>query len=144
MDGEGEGAIHPYVVSNWFELREYTKIGRFCAMHSRKCVLQTQEVIDYAIEKFSEPPLSLDFSNFKSWAVISRLGVADKLAIVYTPIWMYCREEMDEYIRNEKNVHINSFVGRKDRIREWKQVVDKKCLEFVEEWKDKAYDIQQY
>lgn len=121
MDGieYNGGAWHPSLALLIFENFYANKTAKFCFYHSRFMV---------------------KLNN----GTVSRLGVADKLAIVYTPTWMYCREEMDEYIHNEKNVIINSFVGRKDRIKAWKQVVDDKCLAFVEEWKDKAYDLWQY
>jgi len=86
--------------------------------------------------------------SFMDGANLSRLAVADKLAVVYTPLWMYCKQELHEYMIMEG--YNLSFTLCKSSLlyynlcTSWKTMVDVKCLKFVQEWKDKAYDIGQY
>lgn len=118
MDGVF-GKFHPVYGGNIVRLLFGRKWAMFCMTHSRKIV----ELLNYI--------LSTD--DFK----ISRLGVADKLAIVYTPIWMYCKEELSEYIRYESQ---DSCISPKS----WKDIIDKKALRFVEDNKDTAYESRHY
>lgn len=140
MDGdepETGGRWHPYwafyTLFNW----ACYEAAYFCLYHSR-----------YMVENSNVFRLK----NYK--IIISRLGVADKLAIVYTPLWLYNADELQEYTIEEmkqSKTKEENFAWRvlslrtgKEIAKAWKQIVDEKCLEFVEEWKDKAYDIQQY
>lgn len=136
MDGE-DGVTHPYygayLVHKLFGERWY----RFTLYHSRfvhKAHAQTA---------FDNMFLCGDFP--------SKLCIADKLAIVYTPLRMYCREELLEYIEN----HYPNFRDTRDdwlsdedvlfNLRfEWKANLDKKCLDFVNLTKDKAYGPSDY
>lgn len=110
MDGN-DGSNHPYfgagIVHSITGSRAYYF---FCLFHSRKMMRHF----------WQETP--------------SKLCVADKLAIVYTPIWLYNREELVEYMKNEctENVH------------NWKKIVDLKSKEFVDKYKDTAYGPSDY
>lgn len=119
MDGE-EGRLHPWWAYNFLSLFSH-KLAEFCVFHSRFMV-------------------EWNNSNFDTKVCISKLGVADKLAVVYTSLWMYRKAELYEYMVKDKY----SLLYNVGSQVQWKKEVDKKCLDFVNEWKDKAYDIQQY
>lgn len=82
---------------------------------------------------------------------VSRLGIADKLAVVYTPVWMYSSAELDEYVNNEDmDIHtialyniVAKAIDIKYKIPIWKDVVNKKCLRFVYENKDTALKLSE-
>lgn len=131
MDGDelGGGKWHPYwAFRQLFDSACY-KAAFFCLFHSRY-------MLDKANYKITEGTKS----------VISRLGVADKLAIVYTPLFMYCKDELAEYLTVEgmENTKWDEPWSKNAQLQEWKKQVDEKCLKFVDENKDIAYDIQQY
>lgn len=116
MDGDS-GKWHPlfaYHLLNQFGL---TKTAKYCLFHSRTMIKLLAD------------------NN----CMISRLGVADKLAIIHTPLWMYRLNEICEYIDNEK-LDYDGFYPKQH----WKKIVDDKCMKFVNEWKDLAYDLYQY
>lgn len=117
MDGY-TGKYHPVFGASIVRVLFGGKWCVFCVTHSRKIV----EILRKATE--------IDYR-------ISKLGVADKLAIVYTPLWMYCREELSEYIRNE-----SQYVSISPKS--WKDIVDKRALRFVEDNKDTAYGPNNY
>lgn len=131
MDGE-EGRLHPWWAYNFLSLFSH-KLAEFCVFHSRF-------MVDW------------NNKNFDTKVVISKLGIADKLAVIYTPIWMYRKEELKEYVDKEDlDLHtialwnvVDKAIDYKYKITIWKEHVNKKCINFVNEWKDRAYDIQQY
>lgn len=126
MDGEdyNGGRWHPIWAYGVFRELGMEKTAWFSLFHSRFMV------------KYHE--------TFNK-AYLSKLAIADKLAVVFTPLWIYTEEELKEYTLIEGyNISWDKDWFKNQQLRLWKEQVDKKCLAFVEEWKDKAYDLQQY
>ena len=127
MDGE-DGKYHPIFGASIVRIF-CGKIWRIlCVTHSRKFV----EILNKV-------------SNVHN---ISKIGVADKLAIVYTPLWMYCRKELDEYIFNEFSDNIPRDLPDGWSLMSfpaiWKSIVNEKALQFVKDNKDTAYEPRHY
>lgn len=118
MDGT-DGKMHPTFGATILESIFGRRWGGFCVTHSRSVVEFLNNV--HGSDKHK----------------ISRLGIADKLAIVYTPIWLYCKEELSEYIRNE-----SQYVSISPKS--WKDIVDKRASQFVKDNKDTAYEPRHY
>lgn len=109
MDGE-DGAWHPLFGALVVEtLTGSKKWYHFCLCHSRK--------------------MSKQFG-----LNVSRLCVADKLAVSYTPLWMYNRDELAEYMQHDCT----------ENKLNWKRLVGLKTREFVEANKDTAYGPKDY
>jgi hypothetical protein len=60
-----------------------------------------------------------DFYKLK----VSRLCMADKMAILYTPLWLYTKSELSEYM---------SYCNETDRGF-WKQKLDNRVKEFIKD-----------
>lgn len=113
MDDES-GKEHPWMAAKIFSWLYMYKTANFSLFHSR-----------YMCESIGKP--------------ISKLGVADKMAVIYTPVSLYCDEELAEYMKQDGFSEVIP-----QWVKQWKYAVDYKCKQFIELNKDSAYDIQQY
>ena len=114
MDGE-EGELHPALGWDITHLFLGSEWGWFCLMHSRKMHTKVQNIISVKLP-------------------VSRLCVADKLATLMTPKWMYRKKELEEYLDEGD---CSSFEELRLKL---KQDISK----FIEENKDNALRAEDY
>ena len=124
MDGENDGKWHPirgsYLIGNLFGIQWQL----YCLFHSRAMQKQYNEF-------FSS---SEYFKSLLPKTKISKLCIADKLAVKYTPLFCFNKDELKEYMDD---------CGCTDK-KEWKILISKWAEDFVNTNKDSAYDVSDY
>jgi hypothetical protein len=119
MDGP-EGEQHPVVGAKIMHKLFGEEWGRFTMYHSR-----------YIAKKHMTNP--------------SKLCFADKLAIVYTPSWLYlpmvtASGEIEEYLQNAKKRESQHWTYSGDDKKRWHKQLKEYMVKWVAEHKDGAVD----
>ncbi len=133
MDGTGYkgGQWHPYLGANLIYKLFGIEWGIFCLFHSR-AIVSTAPLDDY--NKIFVCFKRAKFVGKSVDAAISKLCVADKLAVKYSPIWLFNKDELAEYMEALE------IVDKKD----FKPLMIQWADEFVSKYKDIAYDVTEY
>jgi hypothetical protein len=117
MDGLS-GKTHPELGAKIITFLFGEKWGKFCKYHSRDIAKRDKKQI-------------------------SKLCLADKMAIYYTPICMYNKDELCEYIKNWND----EILTCKDAIKvkhDWKEWIDKFVIDFYQKNRNTAYGPSDY
>jgi hypothetical protein len=126
MDGEGikGGKWHPLLGAVTIGNILGVKWELFCLLHSRS-------IAEYYRKIFKPIPGVFDPNRIQ----ISKLCVADKLAVKYTPLCLFNKDELEEYLTNG-----GPYLDKYD----WKAKMAIWSEDFAKDNKDIAYDVSDY